>query len=112
VFDGECLPLTGHSPSGTKCADTLPTGWPSWGAVTTCVPTSQHSPVAAVQAVPTQGKCVCKPGPPLAASTTLKNVLVIGDSVSLGYTPVLTKLMEKTALVQCVTLTEFQPSLF
>ena len=112
MFDGECLPLTGHSPSGTKCADTLPTGWPSWGAVTTCMPTSQHSPVAAVQAVPTQGKCVCKPGPPLAASTTLKNVLVIGDSVSLGYTPVLTKLMEKTALVQCVTLTEFQPSLF
>jgi len=64
------------------------------------MPDSQDPPVPAVQAVPVQGKCVCKPGPPLAASTTLKNVLVIGDSVSLGYTPVLTKLMEKTALVQ------------
>ncbi len=88
------------SPSGTKCVDALPTGWPSWGAVTTCMPDSQHLPVVAVQAAPVQGKCVCKPGPPLAASKTLKNVLVIGDSVSLGYTPILTKLMEKAALVQ------------
>ncbi len=49
---------------------------------------------------PVQGKCVCKPGPPLAASTTLKNVLVIGDSVSLGYTPVVAALLEDVALVQ------------
>ena len=95
-----CAAAAGPSPSGTKCEDALPTGWPSWGAVTTCVPTSEHPPVADVPAADVQGKCVCKPGPPLAASTTLKNVLVIGDSVCLGYTPVLTTLMNKTALVQ------------
>jgi hypothetical protein len=39
-------------------------------------------------------------GPPLPASSTLKNVLVIGDSVSIGYTPVVAKLMEGYALVQ------------
>ena len=46
------------------------------------------------------GKCVCKPGPPLPASATLKNILVIGDSVSLGYTPAIAQLMSRTALVQ------------
>ena len=43
---------------------------------------------------------MCKPGPPLPMSTTLKNVLVIGDSVSLGYTPSLTDLLGDVALVQ------------
>ena len=95
--DAVCCPnsLT-CCPSGTKCVDSLPHGWPSWGAVTSCEPADD----AAAPPAPVQGKCVCKPGPPLPASTTAKNVLVIGDSVSLGYTPVLTTLMGKTALVQ------------
>ena len=29
-------------------------------------------------------KCPCKPGAPLAPSTTKKNVLIIGDSLSIG----------------------------
>jgi hypothetical protein len=47
-----------------------------------------------------QGKCVCKPGAPLPMSTTLKNILVIGDSVSLGYTPSVADILSDVALVQ------------
>ena len=43
---------------------------------------------------------MCKPGPPLQPSTTLKNVLIIGDSVSIGYTPFIAKAMSAVALVQ------------
>lgn len=32
-------------------------------------------------------KCTCKLGPNLPMSTTLKNVIIIGDSISIGYTP-------------------------
>ena len=46
----------------------------------------------------------CKPGPGLPPSTTLKNVLIIGDSVSIGYTTLATKsvpkLLASTAQVQ------------
>jgi lysophospholipase L1-like esterase len=42
--------------------------------------------------LPSDGKLntsvCCKPGPGLAPSSTLKNVLVIGDSVSIGYTTI------------------------
>ena len=48
----------------------------------------------------TIGDEVCKTGPPLPASTTLKNVLVVGDSVSIGYTPFVAKMMAATAFVQ------------
>jgi hypothetical protein len=85
-------------PQGTKCVDTLQPGWPNpWGVVTSCQPTETST---AVQDGPVEGKCVCKMGPPLPASPTLKNVLVIGDSVSIGYTPTLIKLMKEYALVQ------------
>jgi hypothetical protein len=45
----------------------------------------------------------CKPGPEKPPSTTLKNVLVIGDSVSIGYTDSskgLPKLLASVAQVQ------------
>lgn len=46
----------------------------------------------------------CKPGPGLPPSKTLKNVLIIGDSVSIGYTSIATnnvpKLLASTAQVQ------------
>lgn len=46
-------------------------------------------------------KAVCKPGPPLEFSTTLKNVLIIGDSVSIMYTePYLIDALADVALVQ------------
>ena len=85
-------------PAGTACVDDVPKDWPSWAAVTTCKPTGEVIMTAATQEV--QGKCVCKPGAPLPMSKTLKNVLVIGDSVSLGYTPSLTTILADVALVQ------------
>ena len=46
----------------------------------------------------------CKPGPPLPPSATLKNVLIIGDSVSIGYTsyatPNVPDLLSDVALAQ------------
>ena len=58
--------------------------------------------------LPSDGKLnttvCCKPGPGLAPSTTLKNVLIIGDSVSIGYTTIATKnvvkLLSSTVQVQ------------
>lgn len=44
--------------------------------------------------------CSCKPGPPLPFSSTLKNVVIIGDSLSLGYTPIVASLLSDIALVQ------------
>ena len=44
-------------------------------------------------------KC-CSPGPPLPISTTLKNCLVIGDSVSEQYTPHVANLLASECLVQ------------
>eukprot|EP00746_Dinoflagellata_sp_MGD_P057883 gnl/MRDRNA2_/MRDRNA2_248702_c0_seq1.p1 gnl/MRDRNA2_/MRDRNA2_248702_c0~~gnl/MRDRNA2_/MRDRNA2_248702_c0_seq1.p1 ORF type:complete len:296 (+),score=30.22 gnl/MRDRNA2_/MRDRNA2_248702_c0_seq1:81-968(+) len=41
--------------------------------------------------LPTHTTLCCKPGPPLPPSTTLPNVLIIGDSVSIGYTTLATK---------------------
>ena len=44
--------------------------------------------------------CPCKPGMPLAPSTTLKNVLIIGDSLSIGFTPLVNTQLADVALVQ------------
>lgn len=62
-------------PQGSTCDDSGTYG-------TTCVPNSGTAN--------TTGLSVCKPGPNEPLSTTLPNVLVIGDSVSIGcvsYTP-------------------------
>eukprot|EP00656_Telonema_subtile_P018878 TRINITY_DN20254_c0_g1_i1.p1 TRINITY_DN20254_c0_g1~~TRINITY_DN20254_c0_g1_i1.p1 ORF type:complete len:269 (-),score=55.01 TRINITY_DN20254_c0_g1_i1:68-874(-) len=48
----------------------------------------------------TVGLSVCKPGAALPPSTTLKNVLIIGDSVSIGYTPWVAQHLASEALVQ------------
>jgi hypothetical protein len=45
-------------------------------------------------------RCSCKPGAPLPPSTTLKNVLIIGDSISIGYTPFVAASLADIALVQ------------
>lgn len=82
-------------PSGTKCVDTVPTDWPHWAVVTSCEPVGSKPASDSIQ-----GKAVCKYGPPLPASPSLKNVLVIGDSVSIGYTPFVADLLKEEALVQ------------
>ena len=63
---------------------------------------SQYSPTKqGCQLSPTS---CCKPGPPLPPSPTLKNVLIIGDSVSIGYTsyasPNVPELLSDVALAQ------------
>eukprot|EP01059_Diplonema_ambulator_P012038 TRINITY_DN22153_c0_g3_i1.p1 TRINITY_DN22153_c0_g3~~TRINITY_DN22153_c0_g3_i1.p1 ORF type:complete len:342 (+),score=91.19 TRINITY_DN22153_c0_g3_i1:70-1026(+) len=77
-------------PSGTKC---VPLNGTSYNEVFTC--TDIASGVS-------QGtsKAVCKPGPPLPFATTVKNILILGDSVSIGYTPVVANEMADVALVQ------------
>eukprot|EP00041_Stephanoeca_diplocostata_P003636 m.36412 g.36412 ORF g.36412 m.36412 type:complete len:283 (-) comp14491_c0_seq2:282-1130(-) len=81
-------------PQGHVCTDSRPNGWPGWGLVTTCVPEGGSSKTNVT------GVAVCKYGPPLPPSTTLKNVLVIGDSVSIGYTPFVATALQSEALVQ------------
>ena len=49
---------------------------------------------------PVPGTPVCKPGPLNRLSTTRKNCLVLGDSVSLGYTPFLTTALADDCVVQ------------
>lgn len=79
-------------PENTECVDDRQPGWPGWGVVTTCQSTKKQPPVP--------GVCVCKPGAALPFSTTKKNIIIIGDSVSIGYTPHVAELMESVALVQ------------
>lgn len=47
-----------------------------------------------------RSRCSCKPGAPLPPSTTLKNVLIIGDSISIGYTPFVGAALSDVAIVQ------------
>lgn len=71
-------------PSGTECVDSGPYG-------TACKGARDNETV---------GLSVCKSGAAIAFSTTLPNVLIIGDSVSIGYTPFVAKTMSDIALVQ------------
>jgi len=54
----------------------------------------------AVGAPSVTSKCPCKPGAPVKPSSTLKNVLIIGDSLSIGYTPHVAANLSDIALVQ------------
>lgn len=45
-------------------------------------------------------RCSCKPGAALPPSVSLKNVLIIGDSISIGYTPFVQAALADVALVQ------------
>eukprot|EP01045_Picozoa_sp_COSAG04_P005940 COSAG04_NODE_284_length_18146_cov_3.266789_9_plen_226_part_00 len=93
-------------PSGTKCQNK----GSGWQVVSTCVPSDandsaeppafpQFPSVIGADAA-TTGDEVCKTGPPLPYSTTPKNVLIVGDSVSIGYTPFVATAMAAQAFVQ------------
>ena len=84
-------PLGTCCPAGTTCSKTG-TGWE---IVVSCVPAEG---IAA--ASPRPGVPVCKPGPLNRMSATTKNCLVIGDSVSLGYTPFLAAALAEDCVVQ------------
>jgi hypothetical protein len=45
-------------------------------------------------------RCSCKPGAPLPPSPSLKNILIIGDSISIGYTPFVAAALADIAQVQ------------
>ena len=77
-------------PQGTTCELIQGSGY---GSVYNC--TSASAPTV-------MSKCPCKPGTPAEPSTTLKNVLVIGDSLTIGYTPALAANLADIALVQHV----------
>ena len=71
-------------PAGFACED-------KGTYLTTCTKAGQPS---------SAGLSVCKPGAAEPPSTTLPNVLIIGDSVSIGYTPPVAMHMAKVAKVQ------------
>lgn len=73
-------------PAGTRCNDT-------GEYLTQCVPQGGSG-------ASTAGLSVCKPGAAAPPSKSLPNVLIIGDSVSIGYTPPVAAGMAEVALVQ------------
>ena len=50
----------------------------------------------------TTSLCTCKPGVALPMDSTRKNVVIVGDSLTIGYTPVVAGLLADVALVQHV----------
>jgi hypothetical protein len=63
--------------------------------------TSQYSPTNyGCKHIQRNNSDCCKPGPPLEPSTVIPNCLVIGDSVSIGYTPIVAQLLNSTCQVQ------------
>jgi hypothetical protein len=75
-------------PADSQCVLVSGTGY---SQIYNC--TSQNAPTITARSV-------CKPGPHLPFSTTQKNVLIIGDSVSIGYTPYVAEALSSVALVQ------------
>lgn len=97
-----CCPYSGATccpngytccPQGTTCEDS----GSDWAVVTTCVDgAGKKAPPGAAGG----GQQVCKTGGPLPFSSSLKNVIILGDSVSIGYEPKLAALLADVALVQ------------
>lgn len=81
-------PLGTCCPKGHTCEKT----GTDWRIVVTCKPAGGGA------AVP--GTPACKPGPLNRMSTTKRNCLIIGDSVSIGYTPFLTAALAEDCVVQ------------
>ena len=84
-----CCPNNPYTccPPGTTCTNV----GSGYKAVTTCV--KENAPDVA-------GKSVCKPGPELPFNTSMPNIVILGDSVSIGYTPVVAQIMAAEAMVQ------------
>jgi len=80
-------------PAGTTC--TLSGG--GYSSRATCVSPGGTS---VGPGLPGGGQEVCKQGGPLPLSTTKKNVIIMGDSVSIGYAPKVQDALADIALVQ------------
>lgn len=84
-----CCPLDGCCPSGTKCVVAYES---SFNTVYNC--TAPDGTVVGLD------RGVCKPGVMLPLDAVKKNVIVIGDSLSIGYLPSLRAALADIALVQ------------
>jgi len=80
-------------PAGSQCVPQSSTGWLE---VFTCMDTT---PAARPNST---SVCSCKPGVPLPFDSVRKNVIIVGDSLTIGYTPVVAELLADIALVQHV----------
>lgn len=80
-------------PKGTTCSDS----GSGWGVTSTCVDAKGGATGPGADG---GGQQVCKTGGPLPFSKTRKNVVILGDSVSIGYTPKVAAIMNATTLVQ------------
>lgn len=67
---------------------------------TDCTKTERGTDCVSESGPAVKAKSVCKPGARHALSTFRKNVIVLGDSVSIGYTPTLRKALDYMAVVQ------------
>jgi len=97
-------------PKGTKCVNS----GGGYSVISNCVPEDGSGSAEVAEALPvlqpqytvvgsqpnTTGDEVCKTGPPLPYDPTRKNILIVGDSVSIGYTPVVAALMNESSFVQ------------
>eukprot|EP00935_MAST-01C_sp_MAST-1C-sp1_P000703 g703.t1 len=80
-------------PAGTTCQNS----GSDWRVTSTCVAANGTKVGPGADG---GGQEVCKTGGPLPFSTTLKNVVILGDSVSIGYTPHVATHLASKALVQ------------
>lgn len=94
-----CSNLLTCCPHESKCVDYLAPGWPDWAVTTVCVPLRHHGSAKFTWSSGL-GVAVCKPGPKQEMDPKRHNVVVIGDSVSIGYTPFLAAAVRTEALVQ------------
>ena len=96
-------------PPGTTCQNT----GEGWRTVSKCIPNANtdnvrtetgqplmHESTGMKVPTPTTGVQVCKQGAPMPFSPIQPNVLILGDSVSIGYTPYVATLLQDVALVQ------------
>lgn len=102
-----CCPLQDAVDCDTPLGNCCPKGYTcekagtGWEIVVTCKPPPcAHPPACPGGEGPVPGTPACKPGPLNRMSTTKKNCLIIGDSVSLGYTPFLTAALAEDCVVQ------------
>lgn len=83
-------------PQGSTCNNTN-TENASWSVRSSCV---YQNGTVAPPGSEGGGLQVCKTGGPVPFSNTKKNVIILGDSVSIGYEPKVSALMADIALVQ------------
>lgn len=91
--DAVCCPSKYYAcPSGHTCQEAGEQ--PPWKDTVTCLP-----PADAEDAPIRKAEEICKNGPPVLMDENRKNVIIIGDSVSIGYTPLVAERLNDIAQV-------------